>query len=296
MSSEIEPTSFGPFAAPGNWYRGALHVHTTSSDGTESPEKVVQRYHECGYDFVVLTDHYCVTRCPAPEGMLVLPGIEIDCNAGPPDKYWHFVGVGIDKEPAKKFESPEDIAKFLKKRARFVTLAHPYWSQLSGEDARQFADCDAMEVRNTVCQLLDSRGSAEQPWDYVLSSGARLNAVAVDDTHQKPNDLGRGWVMVKAGELSPDAIYAALKNGHFYSSTGPEIHDWNRFDDAIRVQTGPCRTISFMCNTWYGGRFDAEPDRTFAEAAYPLQGPEIYLRVQVTDAEGKRAWTNPIYF
>ncbi len=295
MSPEVKPTFFGPFAAPGNWYRGALHVHTTGSDGREPPEEVVRRYHESGYHFVVLTDHDRLTRCEAPEGMLVLPGIELGCNSGPPDKYWHFVGVGIDTEPAKKLESPEDIAEFLKRRAKFTTLGHPYWSQLSGEDVRLMADCDAMEVHNTVCQLA-SRGASEQPWDHVLSSGARLNAVAVDDSHQKPNDLGRGWVMVKASELSADAIYAALRNGHFYASTGPEIHDWNRLEDAIRVQTSPCRTISFMCNTWYGQRFDAEPDQTFTEATYFIQGPEVYLRVQVTDADGKRAWTNPIYF
>ena len=36
-------------------------------------------------------------------------------------------------------------------------------------------------------------------------------------------DYRGGWTMVKAERLDPDAILAALKAGHFYASTGPEL-------------------------------------------------------------------------
>ena len=39
------------------------------------------------------------------------------------------------------------------------------------------------------------------------------------------HDFRRGWVHVKAEELSPEALLTALKAGAFYSSTGPEIYD-----------------------------------------------------------------------
>ena len=37
--------------------RGDLHVHTTASDGSESPELVCAGYRKAGRDFVAITDH-----------------------------------------------------------------------------------------------------------------------------------------------------------------------------------------------------------------------------------------------
>ena len=50
-----------PFAAPGKWYKGNLHTHTTESDGALDPAEVVRRYREAQYDFLALTDHGRVT-------------------------------------------------------------------------------------------------------------------------------------------------------------------------------------------------------------------------------------------
>ena len=296
MTPEAEAASIGPFALEGNWYRAALHVHTTNSDGAEPPETVLTRYRDAGFHCVALTDHGKVTAAQAPEGLLRLPGIELDCSTDDPPKAWHIVGIGCEKEPRKKLTDVRDIVKFLKSHARFVQAAHPYWSNLSGEDLRSLCSCDALEVYNSVCDVMVGRGSAEQPLDYVLSAGERINVVAVDDSHQQPGDLGRAWTMLKAPELTQEAVYNALARGDFYASTGPEILDWTRSGSSVRITTSPCRTISFMSNTWYGQRFDAEPDGVLTEAEYFLQGPEIYLRIQATDADGKRAWTNPIYF
>ena len=37
--------------------KGALHCHTTRSDGRGTPEEVLRKHAEHGYDFVALTDH-----------------------------------------------------------------------------------------------------------------------------------------------------------------------------------------------------------------------------------------------
>jgi len=39
-----------PFKKKGNWYRGNLHLHTTNSDGTYTPEEICTLYKEAGYD------------------------------------------------------------------------------------------------------------------------------------------------------------------------------------------------------------------------------------------------------
>ncbi len=46
------------FTAPGQFWRGNLHTHSTRSDGILSPEEVCRRYRDEGYDFLALTDHF----------------------------------------------------------------------------------------------------------------------------------------------------------------------------------------------------------------------------------------------
>lgn len=45
------------FAAERPFLKGALHVHTTRSDGQDSPEDVIRLHRQNGYDFMALTDH-----------------------------------------------------------------------------------------------------------------------------------------------------------------------------------------------------------------------------------------------
>ena len=37
--------------------KGALHCHTTRSDGRGTPEEVIAKHADHGYDFMALTDH-----------------------------------------------------------------------------------------------------------------------------------------------------------------------------------------------------------------------------------------------
>ena len=72
---------------------GALHVHTTLSDGTSSPADVVQAGHEAGLSFLVITDHNTngAARSIAEysDGMLVLVGAELSTHQG------HLLGLGM---------------------------------------------------------------------------------------------------------------------------------------------------------------------------------------------------------
>ena len=42
--------------------------------------------------------------------------------------------------------------------------------------------------------------------------------------HGDLGDFMRGWVYVKSEALEPDALLKALKAGHYYSSTGAQLH------------------------------------------------------------------------
>ena len=67
-----------PFAAPGQWYKGAVHVHTTRSDGQLSPQEVMKAHREKGYDFLAITDHNTITDLSglSDETFLNIPSVE----------------------------------------------------------------------------------------------------------------------------------------------------------------------------------------------------------------------------
>lgn len=78
-----------------------LHMHSTASDGSLSPEELVRFCaHECGVRTMALTDHDTVAgideaeRAAAGEGVRFVPGIEVSSiYAG---KNIHVVGLGIN--------------------------------------------------------------------------------------------------------------------------------------------------------------------------------------------------------
>ena len=65
-----------------------LHVHTTASDGTETPRQVVERAKKLGLKAIAITDHDTVLGCrEAMEagqelGLEVVPGIEFGTKYG----------------------------------------------------------------------------------------------------------------------------------------------------------------------------------------------------------------------
>ena len=79
-----------------------LHLHSSRSDGTETPEELVARAAATGAAAIALTDHDTVDgvlaaqQAAAQHGMAFLPGVEISaCFDG---RELHIVGLGIDTE------------------------------------------------------------------------------------------------------------------------------------------------------------------------------------------------------
>ena len=46
------------FSAPGHFFKGNMHTHSTNSDGAHDVGYVCNAYRERGYDFLVMTDHF----------------------------------------------------------------------------------------------------------------------------------------------------------------------------------------------------------------------------------------------
>ena len=296
-----------PFAAPGHWYKGNLHTHTTQSDGVLDPEEVVSRYRAAGYDFLALTDHHTVTRVAgasdaADSDFLLLLGTEMDGDRGEVAESVHVLAFGLS-EPAEVPLGPSVPAAiaWAKEHGGEALIAHPYWSGLTASDMLRWDGHLGVEIFNTGCHYEIAKGCSTVHWDDLLGQGRRLWGFAVDDSHHHrsehhPTDTAQAWVMVKAAELTREAILSSLRDGLFYSSWGPTLREVAVTQREVTARTSPVKEINFVAQRWAGQSFSAPEGSTLTEASFRLSGREEYLRVECRDAEGRWAWSNPIFF
>ena len=102
--------------------------------------------------------------------------------------------------------------------------------------------------------------------------------------------------MVKAQELTLDNIMEALRTGAFYSTLGPEIVDMALDDKKLTVKCSPAQSIIFKAQCSRGKRVLPSNGERLTEATYNIPEGVKYVRVEVTDETGKKAWSNPFFF
>jgi hypothetical protein len=220
----------------------------------------------------------------------------------------------------------------LEQRARsgqpmFPHVPHPNFRWLVTPDDLVALDGDRFfEVYNGHPRANNDGGhghpSSERFWDVVLtkrlaSGKDAIYALAVDDAHHYHGEgirqaiPGRGWIMVRAAQLTPESIIAAMEGGDFYASTGVELagveHRNGGIELEIRAEEGVSYTTKFIGTrrghqSGYGiGAVLAE--RKGTSARYELKGDEIYVRAKVVSSRRKAnsyrpgemevAWTQP---
>jgi len=276
------------FTCSGRWWKGNTHAHTTNSDGQFRPEEICPAYRDAGYDFLCITDHHKITRdVYIPEDFLVIPGAELNNDA------FHVVAIGLEEIFSEEEMSHQEIVDGILARDAIPIIAHPYWSALTSQDILRLTGYTGIEVYNNVTEVIRGKGYSSVHWDEILQNGTMTWGMAADDTHAKETGMA-SWIMVKTPSLTPENIYAALRGGLFYSSTGVTIENVGISGDLITVACSPAVSIDFIGYGATGNRV-FRSDGSLTGAEHRLKGNEKYLRVEITDGTGKKAWTNPLW-
>ena len=286
-------------------FKGNIHAHTLDSDGSHAPSDVARVYREAGYDFLAITDHGTLsdTTSFAGPGFLTIPGEELCVSRSVNGRFTHVVALNIREElPIADYNrdvSPQEAIDHISDLGGAAVVAHPYWSDLNINDLAALEGALGIEVYNTSCELEIGRGYSSVHWDDLLVMGKRPLGFAVDDTHGRvrqyqPEDFCKAWISVKAPSLTKEAIMDSIERGLFFSSNGPSIEDIRVEGEEIVVESSQARSISFIANTALGIKYTAEKG-TIKGASYTLKGQENYVRVEVTDELGRKAWSNPLY-
>jgi hypothetical protein len=298
------------------WYKGNIHTHTTESDGDSTPETVVKWYRRHEYDFLVLSDHNHVTLLDYSSGKrrfnrpLMIPGEEVSLRLHDKTKGVHLGAIGISQfvEPVDATEVVPTLQANINAilaAGGIACINHPnYTWAFDHREIRQVSGAALLEVFNghPAVNVYGAPGkfSYEEIWDGVLSGGRPIFGVATDDAHNFKDFLpqvsnpGRGWVAVRAEELSTEGILAALESGEFYASTGVVLSELEISEGRISLKVEPHR--DFIYTTTYvgqGGRVLSQVVGT--EAHYAMRGDEGYVRATVASSRGSKAWTQPVF-
>lgn len=305
-----------PQPAPAlQWFKGNTHAHTLESDGDSTPEEVARWYKEHGYNFLVLSDHNVHTAIAALNAKLAVPrqftliaGEEV--TSAFEGKSIHVNGLDTRERIGK--QSGASVGEILQKSVDAIRaqqavphINHPNfnWS-LTPDDLRSVRNNKLFEIYNGHPMVNNTGGGGipgtEAAWDAILSSGVLLYGIAVDDAHNfkdlanhKLAGPGRGWVVVRAPELTARAILTAMERGDFYASTGVELSDYSVTASAMTV------TVKKQSFEKYRIQFVGKGGAILHEAldspaTYTFKGTEGYVRARVLDSNGRVAWMQPV--
>jgi hypothetical protein len=280
------------------WLKGNLHMHTTETDGQRTPGEACRWFREHDYQFVQITDHMKIVPGDpfCTDSFLAITSCELHGAQSELGQSFHILALGLQEPIAL---APDDDAAAIVRRVREAgaeaIVAHPYWSGLTLNDLLPLEDIAGIEVWNTTCSLLNGKGAAGIIWDDLLVRGRRLFGCAVDDAHWGRRDYGRGWVFVRARELTRDAILESIKARRFYSSTGPRIEHLRVADDTLHVSCSEVAAIHFSCDVYHGRCVEADLGTLLTEAEFRIPADIQYVRVECIDERGHAAWTNPLF-
>ena len=308
--------AFDCFKDEGIWLRGNLHSHTTNSDGDATPNELVDWYQRNGYDFLAITDHDYITNVDELKrgDLLLIPGLEFGYDPVE-SPGWTLDMLGINVKTLPDFLdpdhtghvkndpaiSPQRIIDYIDAQGGLAIMCHPYFMINMMEPYMKYRGFVGVEAYNYVCEEQVGRGHHEIYWDTMLYHGKNVWGFASDDSHKM--EFGHAWVEVRARERTVPAILTAIREGRFYATNGPIIYDVTYSDHQARVTFDrPCDVVTFP---WqkngaivrsYENEVSLVDGRRRFTATAAVQDGQRYMRIELRDAQGNKAYTNPIYF
>ncbi|MFO7976465.1 MAG: CehA/McbA family metallohydrolase [Candidatus Hydrogenedentota bacterium] len=273
-----------------DWLKGNLHTHTTNSDGARAPQDCVKAYADKGHDFLMISDHDCLTD-PAnldPHGMVLIPGYELTAN-GP-----HVLHVNAP-DRLDPVENRQEVLNAVRRLGGFAIMCHPNWEEhfnhCPQDKLALWTGYAGIEICNAVCIWDEGSGLALDRWDMLLSAGREVWGYATDDTH-KPHNEGNAWTVVQTTERSVEAIVDALMRGRCYASTGVVIESIEVNGDTIRVVAPNADRIDVIGDFQRLAAKQRGPDASFRCSEENMYS---YVRFECHGGEGTMAWTQPFF-
>jgi hypothetical protein len=254
--------SFNPVSRT-QWYKGNTHTHTVICGHADSPPEVVaQWYLERDYNFLILSEHNqfidpTTVELPADrrQDFILVPGVEVTGH-----RHVHSTAMNVEQVVPWIYRGDstslviQNQVLETKKAGGETILNHPNFRNAVKAADMQVDGLHMFELYNGHPSV-DNEGdkskvSTETMWDQMLTAGMAIYGVSSDDAHHfqaiAPNksNPGRGWVMVQASALTPDALTQAMLSGNFYASNGVYLKTCKKSQGDYRVEVDDARTAA----------------------------------------------------
>jgi hypothetical protein len=253
-------------AAEDRWWRGNTHTHTTLCGHADStPEAAATWYLDHGYHFVVLSEHDrfidpATVTLPSPRraDFILVSGEELSRT------HVHMTAFNVQQLVSSQTNGkPSDIIQKqtddIRKVGGVPVINHPnYKWAVDSDDVRPVKRCHLFELYNGHPECHNDgdtkHASTEAMWDDLLTGGMVMYGVSADDAHifkevdAKKTNPGRGWVMVRAPQLSISALTAAIERGDFYASHGVFLSDVQADANEYRIVIDVARTEAALAS------------------------------------------------
>lgn len=188
-----------------------------------------------------------------------------------------------------------DVIKTANENGFFVVYNHPTWSLNTYPVYSRLEGLTGFEIINGAANRSSDLDYTPQVYDQMSRCGQRLICVGGDDNHNT-HAFFKGWTMVKADELSYEALVDGITSGNCYASSGPEIYDLYVEDGKVYVRCSDAEGIFYSTAGRRKGCKLAENDSPLVnEAAFTISPEDYYFRISVRDQRGRHANTRTYY-
>lgn len=306
------PPRFATRLDVSTFQKGNIHTHSTLSDGDSPPNEVIAWYRDHGYAFLALTDHNHLDdlgryRALEKPGFTLITGEEISMYSKNLPVHVNALctktTIGGGNFPTAGEALASAIEK-VREQGGAALVNHPNFEwALTERDLPAAHAAHLLEIWSGHPYVRTNgdhtHKSHEAIWDEALTAGLSFAGVAVDDTHHlKPeapeagaSRPGRGFIEVFAREPTEASICDALRHGLLYASSGATLRRIVVEDDNMTVwPTDASASVEFIGE--HGAVLATARPGEGGAATYKLQGAERYVRARVTQADGKKAFTN----
>ncbi len=309
-----------PFEA--DWFASDMHHHADQLEGTTPPEYLARSELAAGLDLIFVSDHDStvnnqeLAEIAERRGVPFIPSIELSSSWGHFNAYPLDLGATLEIDTSTA-TAAEVLAEARRMGAEAIQSNHPFipYGYLSSLEAGTvpggFApDFDLLEMNGA-----DDDAKVFERAAQLWTNGQKIYLSAGSDAHDVWNDdtgAARAYAHVPGG-VSTEGFVASLENGHAYVTRGPLIEPSVMFGTDLRVTPGEERSLSFDLTAVNGlasatlvgpdgeittRNFEGGPVEATAEFSIvpePRAEGADWVAITVEDAEGKMAYSDPIW-
>ncbi len=262
-------------------YVGAIHIHSTYSDGSGTVDEIIKTAQEVGLDYIVLTDHNTLrAKNNGKEGWhgdtFLLVGAEINDK----QNLNHYLALGIEKTFSTRIAAKEYVAK-VKEKGGIGFLAHPNEERSSMKEHPPYPwtewdteDFTGIEIWNHMSEWMEGLNESNKynyfvhPLKSIISPPKKTLKIW-DELNQKRKVVGIGGIDAHAHKLNIMGFFEV------------EVFPYKTLFKSIRTH--------LLCNTNLNksnNGFEFVQDRT--EILNTLKSGRLFISNYCGDAKGFR--------